>query len=70
MPQRRENMFECTNDRYCADYETFDSVDDLIAMCKECFGSSPNLRPGRERDGTEVWLDEVDEVVLRKVEAE
>jgi hypothetical protein len=59
--------YQCSNDRYCSDLETFASVEEFLTMCTECFGEQPDLRPGTERDGTDVWLDECDEVALREI---
>lgn len=36
-------MYTCTNDRYCSTAETFDTVEDFLAMCESVFGTSPVL---------------------------
>lgn len=36
-------MFICTNDRYCSTTETFETVEEFVAMCESVFGTSPVL---------------------------
>lgn len=57
-------MLICENDRYCGERTEFESVEEFLIMCSECFGETPNLRLGHDRDGTEVYRDEHDEVAL------
>ena len=36
-------MYICTNDRYCATTEIFESVEDFLAMCEQVFSEAPVL---------------------------
>ena len=52
----------CTNDLYCTNSETFDSVEDFRAYCSASFGEEPNIEP---RNFAAEWIDtDTGEVVL------
>ena len=55
--------YTCTSDLYCATPDTFDTVDEFVAMCRACFGEAPNLRP---RNGGAEYVDSSGAVVLRR----
>jgi ATP-dependent Zn protease len=67
MAVMNKTTLRCDNDGYCHDVEDFDSVEQFLAMCQDCFGEQPELRPGRDRDGCNVWRNEYDEIVLYEV---
>lgn len=56
-------MYECTNDRYCATTEMFESVEEFADMCRACFGEAPALRA---RNGGAEYIDKSGAVVLRR----
>lgn len=56
-------MYTCTNDRYCSTLDTFDTVEDFVAMCRACFGEAPALRA---RNGDAEYVDGSGTVVLRR----
>ena len=47
----------CHNDRYCPDADVFDSVEEFLDMCEECFGERPSLIV-KFNGGNPVWIDE------------
>ena len=55
-------MYRCTNDRFCADADTFATVQDFQAMCVACFGGAAELT----RDGDN-WHDEQGTMTLELV---
>ena len=58
--------YTCTNDLYCTNSETFDSVEDFRAYCFACFSAEPSIEP---RNHGDEWIDtDTGEVVLRAVE--
>lgn len=56
--------YACTSDRYCATPDTFDTVDEFVAMCRACFGEAPDLRA---RNGGAEYVDSSGAVVLRRM---
>ena len=53
--------YRCTNDTYDPDgTETYDSVEDFLHMCDDCFGERPEIV---EQYGGD-WCDESGAVVL------
>lgn len=58
----------CRNDRYCPTADTFETIEEFLAMCRAAFGSAevPTLthQPLNGR-----WVDERGETVLEEVEA-
>lgn len=36
-------MYRCTNDAYCPTTEHFETVEEFLAYCMECFGEAPLL---------------------------
>jgi len=62
--------YKCENDRYCWDGAEFESVEAFEDFCRECFGEGevPELRPGRDAEGTPVYWDEHDEIAVYEVE--
>ena len=59
-----ENIkYNCTNDYYGAYHEPYDSVDQFLEMCEECFGQVPDLY---ESNGK--WFDcETHSLVLEPI---
>jgi hypothetical protein len=56
----------CTSDLYTPCAESYDTVEDFLAMCLACFGDSPSLLETSEG----VWTDRATgEVVLRLEDA-
>lgn len=37
-------MYLCTNDAYCPTTESFETVEEFLAMCSDCFGAAPAVR--------------------------
>ena len=56
--------YKCTNDRYDNSGSSYASVREFLDMCAKCFQENVELRRGTKRDGTEVWRDQHDEIVL------
>ena len=54
----------CTNDRYCPTADTFGSVEEFLAMCRDCFGDAPTLTGRTGPDGSVAYTDHTGAVVL------
>ena len=52
--------YTCTNDRYCPDAATFDSIEEFQEMCLACFGERAQLT-----DHGDTVTDETGEAVMR-----
>jgi len=57
-------MYECTNPRYCAMRERFDTVEEFLDMCAHAFNVAPLLTA---RNCGDEYHDEHGEVALRAV---
>ena len=63
--------YRCENDSYCPDTASFESVDEFLAYCQECFGDwndAPELTLGADENGVAVYRDADGEIVLYEEE--
>jgi hypothetical protein len=56
-------MYVCENDRYCPAADTFETVEEFLDMCRDCFGTAPKVRA--LPDGRIV--DDTGAIVLREL---